>query len=283
MRRLSFAAIALWPALATAQVVGRFASVQGPVHVERGGASLDAAPAMELSLGEIVRTAAEGRAKILFEDGSVLNLGGDTRLKLTRFLYDPAGERTGFVELLRGAIRAWVTRLRTPKSRFEVQTPTAVAGVRGTDYALIETEQGSQIVVYDGVVTVRSADQNVVGECVARRGMACEVFPSRAVGPAVPAPLELQQKAAELTRVASRPTKDSVRLAALLRPRVRAHAAARADWGRIGLGRRLAHHVDRYRGREGRDLPGQGASLGDTIVPTKLVELLMRARIGGRF
>jgi hypothetical protein len=238
---------------------------------------------MALSLGEIVRTTAEGRAKILFEDGTVLNLGGDTRLKLTRFLYDPSGDRTGLVELLRGAIRTWVTRLRRQQSRFEVQTPTAVAGVRGTDYALIETEAGAQIVVYDGVVHVRAADQNVVGECVAQRGMACEVFPGRALGPAGPAPLELQQKAADLTRVASRPTKDSVRLAALLRGRVKAHAALRADWGRMGLGRRLQHHADRYRGREGRDLPGQGASLADTVLPTRLIEIAVRGRIGGRF
>src|SRR5947207_3072875 len=137
LRGLALAVVVLLPSLASAQVIGRFASVQGDVSVERGGA-VPAAVGMELALGERVRTGGDGRAKILFEDGTVLNLGEETRLKLTKFLYSPTGDRVGVLELLRGAIRTWVTRLRSTKSRFEIQTPTAVAGVRGTHYAVRE-------------------------------------------------------------------------------------------------------------------------------------------------
>ena len=281
---LALAPLAALPTWASAQVAGRFAVVQGEVLVERGGTAFSAAVAMEVGVGDVVRTGPSGRAKLLFEDGSVLNLGDDSRIRITQFLYTPGGDRSGLLDLVRGTVRAWVTRLRAQRSGFKIQTPTAVAGVRGTDYALRERGEGTVVVVFSGEVTVRSADPGISGECVAQAGMSCELRRGQPVGPAAPAPADLLQALRDSTRVASLVHHESVRLAGLLLPRIQAMAAFGVDWPREGeRGGGPGYRQDRYRGRESRSMPGEGAGLSDPAVPTRLIELNVRARVGGRY
>jgi hypothetical protein len=235
-------------------------------------------------LGDVVRTSAGARAKLLFDDGTVLNLGDDTRLKVTRFLFDPAGDRVGFLELMRGAIRTWVTKLRTPKSRFEVQTPTAVAGVRGTDWAVREEDGTAQVVVFAGTVQVRSSDPGVVGECAASAGMVCEARRGEPLGAAVPASADLQQSLRDLTSVSSRLGREGARLASLTIARLRAQPALALDWSKVGgLLAREWPGAEKHRGPESRGLPGEGASLRDTILPGRLLQLRVLTRIGARY
>jgi hypothetical protein len=229
-----------------------------------------------------VRTGPSGRAKLLFEDGSVLNLADDSRIRVTQFLYSAGGDRVGLLELVRGTVRAWVTRLRAQRSRFEVQTPTAVAGVRGTDYALRESGEGAVVVVFAGEVTVRSADPGILGECVAQTGMSCDLRRGQPLGPAGYAPADLLQALKDSTRVASLVRNESVRLAGLLLPRMQAMGAFAADWRREGdRGGDTGYRQDRYRGM--RSAPGEGAGLSDTAIPTRVIEVNVRARIAGRY
>src|SRR5258705_1094439 len=95
---LAFALCLSFATPAFAQVVGRFASVQGGATVTRGDGSKAAARVgADIKLGDIIQTSVNGRAKLLFADGSVLNIGDDSRLRVTKFLYDPNDGREGFL------------------------------------------------------------------------------------------------------------------------------------------------------------------------------------------
>jgi hypothetical protein len=89
-----------------------------------------------LAAGQTLRTGADGAASVLLRDGTVLTVGPDTELEIGRFDFD-ATTQEGHVllRLLRGTMRVItgiVARIRPPA--FEVHTPTAVVGVRGTDF-----------------------------------------------------------------------------------------------------------------------------------------------------
>jgi hypothetical protein len=82
-----------------------------------------------VSNGDILRTKNKTKVQITFTDGNTLWLAEKTRMKINRYA---EGEKSNsYFDLFRGKSRAVVTRLARG-STFEVHTPTAVCGVRGT-------------------------------------------------------------------------------------------------------------------------------------------------------
>ena len=261
---------------AFADSVGRLATVQGDAKVVRGGEPIKARAGMEVHLGDLIQTGDEGRVKLMFRDGTVLNVGDDSRLKVTRFLYDPSGgTREGGVELVRGTVRAWVTKLRMKKNRFEVQTPTAVAGVRGTHFAVRETKKtGAQIVVFGGEVAVRSST-GLAGECLAREGMSCLVRTGQAPGAAEKSTPAIQREFRGSTRVAARLRFESTKLASLIIPRINRMDSFKPRFSRVGS---RSAQTGRFRGaRPTGNMPGAG-NFGDTITPAEYVRVQVIGR-----
>lgn len=119
------------------QVAGKITNVQGKVEIRRLGAvgGRVARRWATVFVGDIIETGADGRLRILLEDSSVVTLSEDSKLTVDEQVFNPdGGERSSFFSLLRGRVRAMVSKyINATDSRFEVRTPTAVAGVRGTD------------------------------------------------------------------------------------------------------------------------------------------------------
>jgi tetratricopeptide (TPR) repeat protein len=130
-------------------------SVQGDATVRRSGAGAFVAAARKttVGVGDIVRTGPTGRMTLLFGDGSQVKLNANTVL-----LIPATGPRGGMttlravpprMELSAGEIWARVTKGR----RVNIETPSAVAAVRGTDLNLV--------VAADGTVTLTTAEGEV--------------------------------------------------------------------------------------------------------------------------
>jgi hypothetical protein len=83
-------------------------------------------------MGDFLRTMTKSRLELTFIDDSVTRLAPLSRLRVTEFLFD-ADKRTGTIDLLRGKVQSVLVKA-TPDSVYEVHTPTAVAGVRGTTF-----------------------------------------------------------------------------------------------------------------------------------------------------
>src|SRR5207302_422276 len=83
------ALLALLPAAAGAQAIGRITSARGTVSIDRNGADVPFQADLEVQMGDVVKTGSLSRARITFADGTVLNLGDDTRVRLTRLVFDP--------------------------------------------------------------------------------------------------------------------------------------------------------------------------------------------------
>lgn len=123
------------PALAGS--IGEIVAVSGQVDLLKGG-QLPAETARigtPVAVGDFVRTKSNARAEIRFSDGNLLKIGPRSRIAVN--VYEPGAE-TRTIGLDRGKVEAVVVpppdRATAAKpKRFEIHTPNAVAGVRGTD------------------------------------------------------------------------------------------------------------------------------------------------------
>lgn len=106
------------------------ASLQTPGAAQRAVRAGDAVPP-----GSLVRTAANGYVTVQLADGSVLRIQADTEARLDAARqYEQAGFFASVWEVLRGRVEALVTHMTGGEPRFQVKTPQAVLGVRGTEF-----------------------------------------------------------------------------------------------------------------------------------------------------
>jgi hypothetical protein len=129
-----------------AQETGRVAAILGTVRIARGGVSQPASIGAPVFAGDRLTTGSTDQAKVVFEDDSVIDLGPGTDVLLVRQVFDRASHRLGsLLRLDNGKLRAWVGEAyRGARSRYEVETPTAIAAVHGTEF----------IVAYDSAAEV---------------------------------------------------------------------------------------------------------------------------------
>lgn len=147
---------ALLFALLSATFAVQALAAAGRVEFAFGGASITGADGRArplergatLDSGDIVRTT-DGRVQIRMTDGSYISLQPNTEfgIKNYRFEGKTDGMESAFYSLLRGAMRT-VTGLvgRTNRSRYQVATPTATVGIRGTGGVIQVMQDGSTLV-----------------------------------------------------------------------------------------------------------------------------------------
>ena len=188
------AAVVLFLSLsAVAQEVGYIADMRGIVEVMRHDANKwkPAVGKSLLYLNDSIRTETQSKAKIIFKDGSELNLGHESEVKITEFHYNPADKlQQSVFQAARGIMRAKVGKLKNPKSRFEIKTATAICGVLGTEY-VVEIVMGSPVVKLTKAtslsdsVAVKSADPAIAGQTTIGPRQAVEVYAGKGPGPAM--------------------------------------------------------------------------------------------------
>lgn len=113
--------------------------------------------------GDTIETAADAKLKMLFDDDSLVTLGPSSRLKITTQLFDASSkQRQTLLKLIYGKVRTLVPKLRELfKSSYEVETPNAVAGVRGTYFVTtyVPPSRGTNgttgVYTYEGSVALR--------------------------------------------------------------------------------------------------------------------------------
>jgi hypothetical protein len=155
---LGLALLAGMPARGAEQV-GAVAALEGSADALRQGGDWTALAAGDpVMLGDRLRTAAASKLKVLFRDDSVLTLAASSEMTVDEQVVAPAAPASRF-SLLVGTVRAVVTdAYGASGAHFEVETPTAIAGVRGTGF-IANYDAGKEETVVVGLfdtTTVRS-------------------------------------------------------------------------------------------------------------------------------
>ncbi len=103
----------------------------------------------ELDNGDVVRTN-NGRAQIRFTDGSYVSLQPNTEFGIRDYRYEQKadGNERGFFGLLKGAMRTVTGAIgRINRDRYQIATPTATVGIRGTGGVIQVQDDGSTLVI----------------------------------------------------------------------------------------------------------------------------------------
>lgn len=136
---LFLAVLTLAAGSATAQVAGYVKTVNGQASIVTAGATRAAQPGTPLSIGDEVRTGADGSLGITLKDNTMLSFGPSTTFTLEDFLFAPAqgglqlGGRIGAGSLQ--YVSGGIARLK-PEA-VKIKTPTGIIGVRGTRFVAV--------------------------------------------------------------------------------------------------------------------------------------------------
>jgi ferric-dicitrate binding protein FerR (iron transport regulator) len=164
------------------QRAGEVSRVIPAVSIARGAKTISASAKTVVDWLDVVNTQASARARVALDDGSVLNVGSDSSIKVLK--HDGGAQQTE-LELTYGKIRAQAQKITKPDGKFEVRTPAGVAGVVGTDFFTgFDNSTGTMsVIVFEGIVKVC----NLAGVCViVKAGQMTSVRSNDSTGPQVP-------------------------------------------------------------------------------------------------
>lgn len=142
-------------------VYGLLMIIKGDVKINKtDNQVLDAKIGSKVFPQDTIITGKDSRAKIVMSDRNIINVLPDTKLKIAQYINN-ATEKNVRLDLIEGKVRNNVEqKYDNDKNKFEVVTPTAVAGVRGTQFitSFDKTTFKTAIVTLKGEVTFRGVD-----------------------------------------------------------------------------------------------------------------------------
>jgi FecR protein len=143
----------------TKERAGEVSRVIPAVAIERGTQKITASNKSVVDWQDLVNTQMNGRARIALDDGSLLNVGSESSMRIVK--HDAGAQQTE-LELTYGKIRSQAQKITKPDGKFEVHTPAGVAGVVGTDFYVGYDNGVMNVLVFEGIVKVC----NLAGVCV---------------------------------------------------------------------------------------------------------------------
>jgi hypothetical protein len=150
------ASLSICALCASAATVGEVQAVRGSATALFNGQSIPLAPGSKIESGSEIQTAAQGRLKIRFIDGSVVILSDGSTLRVTDFVVNENSRRkSARFELDIGLISQRVAP--SENGSWNVKTPTVVTAVRGTEYIIeVKPDKGTDVSIQSGAVSVNS-------------------------------------------------------------------------------------------------------------------------------
>jgi hypothetical protein len=85
---------------------------------------------------EAIETGDDSATEFVFLDETKLALGPNSRMVLDSFVYDPDPSKASFVMTATAGVFRFVSG-KIPKSAYEIRTPNATIGIRGTVFSFI--------------------------------------------------------------------------------------------------------------------------------------------------
>jgi hypothetical protein len=201
MRLRHWRAAALLAALslpaAAQENIGVTSAVQQRVVGSLGTQQRTLGPGDSVFQNETIATDAVSSSQLLFRDQTSLSVGPSSSVVLDEFVYDPRAANARVSMSMGRGVARFVTGVLQSQS-YQIRTPTATIGVRGTTFDLFVAENGdTTVVIRSGAVEV--AGRNAPGSVrLANAGQAVTVRSGQPPTPPGPVPPDV---ALALTRI----------------------------------------------------------------------------------
>lgn len=177
------------------EISGTMMVVKGDVKVTsaKSGKTDPAKVGTKVYSGDTIASAADSRAKIVMSDKNVINISPDSKITIEKYENSEKGGRNVELKVDYGKVRASVEqKYDGEKNKFNIRTPTAVAGVRGTDFVTGFNRATGQtrIVTFTGVVAAGQAGPGgqILNAVFVRPGMATNIDQGKPPEPPRPMP-----------------------------------------------------------------------------------------------
>ena len=105
---------------------------------------------------DVAETDEDSRLLLQFDDGSELTLGEEAAVEINQMIFDPTkNQRDITIKVAMGKIKVKAAKMAGERN-FKIETPTAVIGVRGTEFVVDVDKLGkTKITTIEGLVAVR--------------------------------------------------------------------------------------------------------------------------------
>ena len=141
---------------AFAAPAGTVVGLSGQCFVDSGGARTALRLGQVVQVTDTVEVPEGGKLKLRMTDGSVVSIAPGSRMTISAFGVNGAGQReNAHLSLGQGLLRAVVAPVERPAS-FEVETAVGTAAVRSTDWFVEASGSGMQVGVLTGSVDMVS-------------------------------------------------------------------------------------------------------------------------------
>jgi hypothetical protein len=147
--------------------------------VQRQGRGAETALKVDdgVDTGDIITTKQNGRLGIVLSDGSRLNVGPSSTLKIVRYELQPPQTQ---IELTSGRMRVRAVQLSQSGSSRTVQTPTAIAWVVGPDLIIEAHPNATTVLCIEGLASVGNIDPAITKHVIVSAGQFTAVGQGRA-------------------------------------------------------------------------------------------------------
>lgn len=138
-------------------MAGEINELKGKVEIKKAGdvAWNEAAAGLPVEQGYRIKTGPRSMCDVELDDGSLIHIAANSETQVES-LDIKEDEHTSSFQLFIGKIIASVQHLK--KTKMQIRTPTSVAAVRGTEFAVEAGEKETEVGVFDGSVGVRNAE-----------------------------------------------------------------------------------------------------------------------------
>ncbi|MGR3344847.1 MAG: FecR family protein [Paracoccaceae bacterium] len=148
--------------------IGSALAVTPGAELVTDGRSVLMVAGMQVSSGDTVITDSSGQVQLLFDDETKIVVGPRSRLEIDNVLLNPSGTAKRFVINALGGKFRFISG-KSAKKVYNISTPTATMGIRGTIFDLsVESGGGTSVVLFEGEFSLclkNGVCENVAGSC----------------------------------------------------------------------------------------------------------------------
>ncbi|MCK5237441.1 MAG: FecR domain-containing protein [Deltaproteobacteria bacterium] len=185
--------------------VGAVVAWKGEVKLSHGSGTQVSSirQSQAIYVNDVITTSERSMAKLLMKDDSILSIGPNTKLKVSQFyLNSGKKKRVSVFKMLRGSVRTLAARyFGGTGSSFNIQTPTAVVGVKGTDFIIKTDRNSTEIITLHGEVLAKNAAKGVKGVVSIKPGQTSRVNKGEAPSKPTPTDPGRERELVELTSI----------------------------------------------------------------------------------
>lgn len=156
---LSLAVLAALPAFAAGEPIASAVGVKPSATGILDGVSVTLSATDDLFEGQTIKTSSRGQVQIVFADDTRMVVGPGSTLVIQKILMRNNGTASNFAVSALGGTYRFITG-KSSKSAYKIATPTATIGVRGTEFDFTVTNDETNVLLYEGSVTVCPTNGN---------------------------------------------------------------------------------------------------------------------------